>query len=234
MGLVTPSSAIPFICTALMTLASVASAQEVPIVEAVSGQTVAAPTPNKDMVRVYVTSDRKGAVFGRTAAFGPGTRKLRWPRRPEDEPNYSGGVCTAPCSATVAISRGPYSVVGHDVAPAERFALHLAPSGLDVDVHAGSWGGYVVGLAFSTIGLVFAGLGGAELGVWGATGAPPMSSQSVGSFFLLQGSIFLGVGLPLAAIGLPLWLSNRTQVDISEHRTAGSKGVELLPNGFAF
>jgi hypothetical protein len=224
-----PLGVIPLVCPAFVILASTASAQDAPIPEATAGQPVAAPAIDPEMVRVFLSSDKEGAIFGRAAALGPEQTSRRRNRF-----NYAAGVCTAPCSATVALSENPYRVVGPYRIPSNLFDLPFTPSGLDVHVRAGSPASYIVGLVLAVDGVAFAAAGGAMLLVYEALGQPQVVNHSPGAI-LPTGLLFFGLGVVFAGIGIPLWEANRTQIDISEHRTAtGRRGVELLPDGIAF
>jgi hypothetical protein len=65
--------------------------------------------------------------------------------------------------------------------------------------------------------------------VWEALGQPRVVNNTRGALLPI-GGVFLGIGVVLAAVGIPLWLANHTQVDVSEHRAAtASKRFELTP-----
>jgi hypothetical protein len=118
--------------------------------------------------------------------------------------------------------------------PSNPFNLLFTPSGLDVRVRAGSPASYIVGLALAVDGVTFAAAGGTMLLVYEALGQPQVVNHSPGAI-LPTGLLFLGLGVVLAGVGIPLWEANRTQIDISEHRTARAAiGVELIPDGIAF
>lgn len=234
MRLVSPSGMIPIVCAAFTMFVSVVSAQEHPIPDGQLGRGVSTPAPDPDSIRVYIWSDREGTVFGRAAAFGPGPRRLRWPRPASDDFNYAAGVCTAPCSATIALSDNPYRVVGHDVASSRPFNLPFTANGLDLHVRAGSWAGFVVGATFTILGIAFAATGGTELLVWDALGQPPVVNHTPGAL-LPNGIAFLSIGAVFAAVGIPLWLTNRASVDITQHRAVtGRSAIKLTPTGLAF
>jgi hypothetical protein len=222
----TRSGAILLVCAAFATLASTAHAQDEPVPEVTSGQTVSALVPEPDTVRVYVGSDREGTVFGSAAAFGPG----QWSRRFRMF-DFAAGICTAPCSATVALSDNPYRVVGRTMMPSTPFNLPFAPTGVDVYVRAGSVAGYIAGLVLAIDGVTFAGVGAASMVVWEALGQPRVVNNTRGALLPI-GGVFLGIGVVLAAVGIPLWLANHTQVDISEHRAAtASRDSSSRPEG---
>jgi tetrahydromethanopterin S-methyltransferase subunit C len=115
--------------------------------------------------------------------------------------------------------------------PSTPFNLPFASNGVDVHVRAGSIAGYVVGLVLSLDGITFTGIGAASMVVWEALGQPRVVNNTRGALLPI-GGVFLGMGIALAAVGIPLWLANHTQVDISEHRAATvSKRFELTPEG---
>jgi hypothetical protein len=234
MRLATRSGAILLVSSAFAVLASTARAQDEPVPETPSRQTVSVPAPEPDTVRVYVWSDREGTVFGSASTLGPGPRRLHWPHRAADDYNYAAAVCTAPCSATVSLSDNPYRVVGRTMLASTLFNLRFASNGVDVYVRAGSIAGYVVGLVLSLDGVTFASIGAASMLVWEALGQPRVVNNTPGALLPI-GGVFLGIGVVLAAVGIPLWLANHTQVDVSEHRAAtASKRFELTPGGLVF
>jgi hypothetical protein len=125
--------------------------------------------------------------------------------------------------------------VGHDLTPSRAFNVRFAPSGLDVRVRAGSWGGYVAGVALTAIGASFIAIGSTELLVWEALGEPPVVNRTSPGNLLPGGIVGLGLGVVFAAIGIPLFVTNQTRLDISEHRSAMSPNrLELTPNGVVF
>jgi hypothetical protein len=118
--------------------------------------------------------------------------------------------------------------------PSTLFNLRFASNGVDVYVRAGSIAGYVVGLVLSLDGVTFASIGAASMLVWEALGQPRVVNNTPGALLPI-GGVFLGIGVVLAAVGIPLWLANHTQVDVSEHRAAtASKRFELTPGGLVF
>jgi hypothetical protein len=124
--------------------------------------------------------------------------------------------------------------VGHDVASSGSLTLPFAPTGIDVNVHAGSWAGYVTGMAFTLVGGAFVATGTTELLIWEGLGEPPVVNHTAG-VLLPQGIVFLSVGAVFAAVGIPLWLANRTDVKISQHvAVAGRSGVELTTGRLVF
>jgi hypothetical protein len=184
--------------------------------------------PRPDVVRVFVTSDQYGAVFGSTAAFGRGPRGIpynlgfHWPAPPSsDSFQFEGGECPAPCSVSVDLSHNPFRIVGEDIVPSRSFNLHTAPNGLDLHVHAGSWSGLLTGLTLSVLGAGLV-LGGTGILVWEGLGEPPRGTSNHMSALLPEGVVAIGVGVVLAAIGIPLVATNRTRVDISDHSPASS------------
>jgi len=207
-----------------VTFASRAAAQASPTSEESAGQTV----------RVYVSSDRPGTVFGSAAALGT-VRRLRWPRQPADEFHYERGVCVAPCVATVPLVGNPYRFVGHAVASSSRFDLAANPAGLDVRVHAAPYGANVVGVVFTALGLSFAAVGGGELIASAAlSSSSSMSTEIVTKVFLYQGIAFGSLGIIIAAIGIPMWVANHTSVAITRHESRAASRVQLTPFGLRF
>jgi hypothetical protein len=164
--------------------------------------------PNSSVV-VQVTSDTPETTLARFDYLGSGPR---------------GGfyevsrICTAPCSATVP-DTGQYRVVGPRMTPSSAFTLPCSRDPVDVGVHAGSWRQYAAGLTFSILGAAYAPTGAVFL----ATSEDPR----VRSSFLPLGATFLSVGVAALAVGLPLWLGNRTRVDVQ-------RAIALGPSGLVF
>jgi hypothetical protein len=121
-----------------------------------------------------------------------------------------------------------YRVVGIGFTPSPPFSL---PSGAtDVTVHArpGRWRRFATGLTLTIMGGSYAPLGGVFAAMGVAEDGKPESKA-----ILPVGVGFLVGGVALLGIGLPLLLSNRTELEIDSHRTAGG-GVHLVPGGLVF
>jgi hypothetical protein len=184
------------VCAGFVTRASTASAQDEPIPEAPSEQTVAAPISDSDTVRVFISSDREGTIFGSAAAFGPEKASPRGRARF----NWNAGVCTAPCTARIALSDNPYRVVGRAMIPSSPFNLPFSPTGVDVHVRAGSLVG-ILGLAFAVDGVTFTGIGGAALIAYEALGQPRVVNNTPGGTETARREASVGCGIRHARRG---------------------------------
>lgn len=219
-------------CGALVLPSTGAMAQAHPAAEQATGQPVTPLVATPPLVvTVFVSSDRDGTFFGRAAAFGPVPRRLRWPDLAWDGVTFAPGVCAVPCSTQIAVSEGPYRVVGPDMAPSQPFDLAAISNGLDVHVHAGSWPGYVIGRVSEILGTVFAVTGAVELVAWEAVGHPRVVNHTAG-VLLPSGISFAALGGVLLAIGIPLFSASQTRVDLSEHHdNAFPAAVQPTSNG---
>jgi hypothetical protein len=132
-------------------------------------------------------------------------RQLRW----ED-------LCYAPCGVA-AEAGGTYRIYGKMLKPSDPFGLPRSSGQVLIDVKAGSIIKYYVGVGLSIGALAAAGLG----ALFVAAGSSARNDddgvngdRAVGNFVTAYGIAFLIAGGVLAAVGLPMWLGNKTEVQV--------------------
>jgi hypothetical protein len=169
--------------------------------------------PGAPSVNVEVTSTASGEVLARF-----------------EHPSGRGDaerVCRLPCKATLPGDGATYRVVGMGLTPSPPFTLPTDATDVTVHARPGRWRRFATGLTLTIMGGTYAPLGGvfAAMGV-AEEGRPDTKAiLPVGVGFLIGGVALLGVGLPIL-------LSNRTEVDIDSRRV--TSGVHLVPGGLVF
>lgn len=179
-----------------------------------------------DPTIVTVTSDHLDTHFGLASSFGDGPHCYSYPKREScGDFDYSGSLCIAPCTVHVHRLKSPYRIVGPKIAPSSPFML---PSGehLNLRVHTGAWPGFVVGMVLTIMGAAWLGVGSTELIAYAALGEPPVVNHTVG-VFLPIGIVSLSLGATLFAVGLPLWLLNKTRVRITQSISLEARGLSF-------
>jgi hypothetical protein len=148
-------------------------------------------------------------------------------------------ICNAPCDIRVS-SYGEYRITGRGLRPSHTFGLTTDSS---IDANLGSSGAMWTGVGLTIGGsvLVLTGLMVMAVGsavqttTYDAYGGSTTTSDGgltgVGTGFLVVGAVATG-------IGLYLWLSNGSSVDVNGARVASTKKsrplIELTPRGFVF
>ena len=206
------------------------------------------PDPGKVPVNVNLTSNDAGPSAGvrvRIATDDPRVTLFRLIDRIDVGEAFVAGVafipvivmskqpvpeCEAPCDKSVD-PRFAYLVAGKGITPSSPFAFPRGPSAYDLKVDAGSSSAHTAGVILTTAGICLAGLGGAFLAV-DAVGSD--GSTGVTTAAAIGG----GVGLISLAIGIPLWISNRTSVrvdpTINEVKLRLPAGMAVGAQGITF
>jgi hypothetical protein len=204
----------------LAALAAIATLALAPDTRAQEGPTGAQPAGQSlpqgtGEARVHVTSDTPHVVLARFDFLGAGPR----------QGFYSvSRVCTAPCVASVPLGDWSFRAVGPRIAPSPTFFIPEGATDVDVSVRAGSWRSYVAGVVLTTLGAAYTPTGGGLLVAREAT----LSSSETRSLAPI-GAVFLGAGVVGLAVGLPLWIGNRTHVDVRSRAA-----VAVGPGGLTF
>jgi hypothetical protein len=147
---------------------------------------------------------------------------------------YADALCKAPCSAIVPIGGGPYQIEGVAQVPSARLELFPSNRGLDVRAHFGSGPAYVVGAVLTILGATYTMLGTGLLTTWAAMGEPPVVNHTPG-VFLPVGVTFALVGLHMLGVGLPLFLTQGTNVEVVEwSEPKQASHAHWTAQGFAF
>ncbi len=189
-----------------------AFAQNGPADRAVDGQNGAA----SPQVPIVAEADREGTRLTRFDFLGSGPHHGFY----EVEP-----VCTVPCRAFLAPGVS-YRFIAPGMTPSAPFALS-GTSEADVKVHGGSWAPYVTGVVLTILGAVYVPVGGGLLVGQEAFGDDKSRALAP------VGATLLGVGLVSLAVGLPLWLSNRTSITIQQNGEVKT-GLSLSATGITF
>jgi hypothetical protein len=214
------------------------AAQDRPYSAGAPGQSLAAAADPLE-VEVHITSNKPGTFFGRADAVTGRRRAVLVHPDPWQAESwvYPGAVCRAPCSARVSIIDNPYRLAAVFQAPSGRLDLFPSSRGLDIRVHFGSLPGYIFGTVFTALGAVFTAAGAASLATWAALGEPSSTANNTPGALRPVGTAFVLIGLPSLAIGLPLFLTQRTTVEVverSETKEARSSPVRWNGQGFSF
>jgi hypothetical protein len=193
-----------------------ADAQERPAVTEGPGPS-GAPAPARSTV-VQITGDARASILARFDYLGSG---------PKGGYYSVTRVCGAPCGVGVPDDGSTYRVLGPGLTPSAAFTLPSGAPRVDVDVRRGSWGRHAAGLVLTVIG-----------GAYTSTGAGFVIARDAGAPAPLMpiGTVFLAVGATALAVGLPLWLTGRTHIDVrpgGKSESAWSQ-VTLAPNGLFF
>jgi hypothetical protein len=216
---------VPGLALAVSITSGTASAQDGPEPLVVAGH--AAPKERDPLdVDVHVSANVPGVVFGRARDFA-----ARGPRRPTFY--WDVGRCAAPCDITVSAIDGPYQAVGFLLVPSDAFGLSPQAKRIDIHIHAGYALPHLAGILLTIAGGTCTAIGA------GAGLLEVSAPTAAGDGRLRTAGVFLAVGIPLLALGLPLWLTQRTRVDIVEHplsdeRTKTSLLLPFKPSGFGF
>ncbi len=197
---------------ATLALTPVARAQEGPASATPAGQLL---PQGPGEARVHVTSDTPRVVLARFDFLGAGPRGGYY---------EVSRVCRAPCDATVPLDDQSYRVLGPHIAPSPLFSIPPEGGDVDVSVRAGSARGYAAGIVLTTLGAAYTPTGGGLL-VAGETTRSATTTRAL----VPLGTIFLATGIVALAVGLPLWLGNRTHVDVRSRALAA-----LGPGGMTF
>lgn len=133
-------------------------------------------------------------------------------------------VCAAPCDTLVPQSSDSFYIGGVDVTPSIAFSLADYRPGVTLKVKAGNsaartWGSVML---ISGISLSVAGGLTTALGV-----ALPSYDIAGPNMMLTMGLVSLGIGVVLAAIGIPVFRSGATNVDVEP--MTGGIGVRSAP-----
>jgi hypothetical protein len=118
-------------------------------------------------------------------------------------------VCRAPCGVPVD-PNGIYRIGGGTVRPSESFSMPRASGTVQLDTQVGSTVRHWVGVGLSIGGGVAAAFGGAMYAIGSDIQPDPYSGNAGRDFFHTFGLIYLGAGVLLAAIGIPLAMSSTT------------------------
>jgi hypothetical protein len=189
-----------------------ALAQEGPADRAADGQNGATPR----QVPVVAEADREGTRLTRFDFLGSGPHHGFY----EGEP-----VCTVPCRAFLSPGVS-YRFVAPGMTPSGSFELS-GTSEADVRVHGGSWAPYVTGVVLTILGAVYLPVGGGLFVGQEAFGNDKSRALAP------VGATLLGVGLVSLAVGIPLWLSNRTSITIQQNGEVKT-GLSLSATGITF
>jgi hypothetical protein len=125
-------------------------------------------------------------------------------------------VCTAPCGKPVAA--GEYRVGGSGVASSRTF---LVTGDSDLKVKSGSSAAMTVGILFFTVGIGTVLVGSMVV----ATAGDDLDKMKTGGYAI-------AAGLGGIALGLPIWLTNRTRVTVTPHVGPSSAQVSLTAASF--
>lgn len=127
--------------------------------------------------------------------------------------NSFGDECRAPCDAVINRSDDRFFIGGSGVTMTNEMILadHANKAGqVNLQVKAGNAVGHFWGLMSFITGLTSIGLGASFALIGGG------SSSSFGSGFVAGGIVTALVGGVLTAVGIPVWLNNRTEVSFAD------------------
>jgi hypothetical protein len=132
-------------------------------------------------------------------------------------------ICLVPCRAelTPGVS---YRFVAPGMTPSPLFALSDAPEE-GLEVRGGSWARYVTGVVLTVLGTVYI-----PVGTGLVVGQEAVGTDKSRALLPLGGTL-LGIGVVSLAIGIPLWLGNRTTIT---RGSASGSGIALTPLGLTF
>jgi len=176
-----------------------ARADDGPVAPGGNGQTTPATPPTPSPSHVAVESDRPGTRLVAFDFLGSGLRGGYYQVAP---------ICTAPCAADLVPS-GTFRIIGPGLTPSALFQIPPSPE-VDLRVHTGSWGASATGMVLTILGAAYVPVGGGLLAGQAAFGDERSPA------LVPLGGAFLGLGVLALAVGLPLWLGNRTVVTLSE------------------
>lgn len=149
-------------------------------------------------------------------------------------------VCIAPCDLEVD-PNVPYRMAGAGITPSSSFLLGPGPERLRVS--AGSRSGRMAGIVFTGVGVLTLTSGALFLAlstVFDSSAYPGTSQErsDLKSVYRAVGFVEIGIGVVTLAIGIPLWLSNRTTVENESGaalRTASApRAWTMTPRGLVF
>jgi hypothetical protein len=197
-------------------LSSNAAAQERPALTDGPGPP-GVPGPSRGTV-VQITGGARTTVLARFDYLGSG---------PKGGYYSVTRVCGAPCGVSVPDDGSTYRLLGPGLTPSAAFTLPSGAPHVDVDVRRGAWARYASGLVLTIIGGAYTSTGAGFVLARDAGGPPPL---------MPVGTVFLAVGATALAVGLPLWLTGRTHIDVRarDTRPGAWSQVSLAPNGLSF
>jgi hypothetical protein len=171
--------------------------------------------PDPVAVEVHVTSTAPGEALTRYDLLGSGGRQgIRDTKR----------ICPLPCTTVLPDDGTSYHVTGPGLVPSPIFTLPPGTPEVTVRVRPAPLAPFITGVFLSTLGMTFTPLGATFV----ATGAGEEPSRSPGSgAFIGAGATFAALGVVSLAVGLPLWLSNRSKVSLE--RTTGAVTPGAIP-----
>lgn len=128
-------------------------------------------------------------------------------------------ICYAPCGVAVDPG-GTYRISGQVITPSANFGMPRSSGPVFIDVKTGSLVKHWVGVGLSIGALVAAGVGGLYL--LAASSVNTNNSDNglnngndvIETGFKVYGIVFLVTGVVLAAIGVPMWMGNGTEVHV--------------------
>ncbi|MBL8935463.1 MAG: hypothetical protein JNM69_12985 [Archangium sp.] len=176
-----------------------------------TGEAGPPPMP-KDAALVHIDSDSRdvrllryaGTSYG-SAYTGRGTATVAITSFADE--------CRAPCDTVINRSDDRFFIGGSGVTMTNELILadHANKAGqVNLQVKAGNAGGHFLGLMSFITGLTAIGLGATFALVGGG------SSSSFGGGFVAGGIVTALVGGVLTAVGIPVWLNNRTEVSFAD------------------
>lgn len=117
-------------------------------------------------------------------------------------------VCGSPCGRQVVIDpEASYFISGNGVTDSREFGLpERGP--ITLDVRPGVRGLWITGIVLTIVGSISFG---SSIAVF-ATGASKNTAEDRKDEFRLVGGMLAGIGAPMVAAGIPMWIFGRTKV----------------------
>jgi hypothetical protein len=213
------------------------AAQDRPEFAEAPGQSLAAAADAPE-VEVHITSNKPGTFFG-TADALEGRPMLTHPDLVWEAEGYAypNAICRAPCSARVPIGDNPYRLATKFEVASRRFDLFPSTRGLDIPCALWLPCWLLPRRRLHARGATFTLTGATMLATWAALGEPTAAANNAQGTLRPVGTAVILIGLPSLAIGLPLFLTQRTKVDVVERSGAKEAGRPLVRwsgQGFSF